>query len=64
MQGLLFHRVLRNAIKLRPATKNVRELIAESFAYHVIGKKLPKDVVKLVERSIAYAKNRIEKEKE
>lgn len=46
------------------ATKNVRELIAESFAYHVIGKKLPKDVVKLVERSIAYAKNRIEKEKE
>jgi hypothetical protein len=46
------------------ATKNVRELIAESFSFYVIGKKLPKDVVKLVERSISYAKTKIEKEKE
>ncbi len=46
------------------ATKNVRELIAESFAHHVVGKKLPKDVTKLIERTIAYAKAKIEKEKE
>lgn len=38
------------------ATKNVKELFAESFAYYCIKRKLPDAVLKLVERSISYAK--------
>lgn len=38
------------------ATKHYKELIAESFAYYLCGKALPKSVNKLVERTISYAK--------
>ena len=37
------------------ATTNVSELFAESFAHHLVGKKLPKDVTYLMERSIQSA---------
>lgn len=43
------------------ATKNVRELIAEAFAFYMIGKKLPEPVVKLLEKTIEYAKANREK---
>lgn len=46
------------------ATKNVKELIAESYSFYMIGKKLPDVVVKLVERSISYAKANREKTNE
>lgn len=36
------------------ATKNVKELIAESLAFYMTDKKLPKEVVALVERTISY----------
>lgn len=38
------------------ATVNVRELFAECFAFYMTGKKLPEPIVKLLERSISYAK--------
>lgn len=38
------------------ACKNVKELVAESFAYHIIGKKLPKQITKLVEKTISIGK--------
>lgn len=38
------------------ACKNVRELVAESFAYYVLGKKMPKALVKLTERTISIGK--------
>lgn len=38
------------------ATKNVRELFAESFSLHLTGKKLPDGIVRLLEKSISYAK--------
>lgn len=38
------------------ATKNYRELVAESFSMHLIGKELPKNVIKLLEKSISYVK--------
>ena len=46
------------------ATKSYKELLAESFAYYCVGKKLPKDIVKLVERTISYTKAKLEKEKQ
>ena len=38
------------------ATKHVKELIAESVAYRLSGKKLPKDVEALVDKTFSYAK--------
>ena len=38
------------------ATKNYRELLAESVAFYLVGKDLPADVTKLVERSLTYAR--------
>lgn len=38
------------------AATNVKELIAESFAFYMCKRKLPEKITKLVERSIAYAK--------
>lgn len=38
------------------ATKNVEETIAESFAYHMLGKKLPKSAAALMEKSLSYAR--------
>jgi hypothetical protein len=38
------------------ATVNVKELFAECFAFYMVGKKLPEPIVKLLEKSIAYAK--------
>lgn len=38
------------------ATKNYKELVAESFAFHLIGKKLPEPIVRLVEKTISLAK--------
>jgi hypothetical protein len=46
------------------ATVNVRELIAESFAFYMTKKKLPEPVTKLLERSIAYAKANHERPKD
>jgi len=43
------------------ATKNVKELFAEAFAFHMVGKKLPKDVQALLEKSLSYAKANHEK---
>lgn len=37
------------------ATTNVKELFAEAFAFYLTGKKLPKRVQKLIERSVTYA---------
>ncbi|QRE00073.1 hypothetical protein [Burkholderia phage BCSR5] len=38
------------------ACKNYKETIAEAFSYHLTGKKLPKEVVKLLEKSLSYTK--------
>jgi hypothetical protein len=38
------------------ATKNFRETIAESIAFHLTGTALPKSVVKLTERTLSLAK--------
>jgi hypothetical protein len=43
------------------STKNVKELFAEVFAFHMTGKKLPDAVVRLLEKSISYAKTQKEK---
>lgn len=37
------------------ATKNVEELFAEAFAFHMVKKKLPKSVGSLLENSLSYA---------
>lgn len=41
---------------MRVATKNFRELFAECFAFHLVGKKLPDPIVRLMEKTISYAK--------
>jgi len=38
------------------ATKNFKELIAESFAFRMVGKKLPKSVDALLDKTLSYAK--------
>lgn len=38
------------------ACKNFRETFAEAFAFYLVGMKLPKDVTKLVERTISYCR--------
>lgn len=43
------------------ATKNYKELFAESFALLMTGKKLPKNVQALMEKSLSYAKTNREK---
>jgi hypothetical protein len=43
------------------ATKNVHELFAESFAYYMVGKKLPKNIHALMERSLSNARANHEK---
>jgi hypothetical protein len=43
------------------ACKNYRETFAEAFAYRMVGKKLPKSVESLLDRSISYAKANHEK---
>lgn len=43
------------------ATVNVKELFAEVFALYMVGKKLPDSIVKLMEKSISYAKANREK---
>jgi hypothetical protein len=43
------------------ACKNVKELFAESFAFYMTNKKLPKNVIALLEKSISYAKVNREK---
>jgi hypothetical protein len=43
------------------ATKHVKELVAESIAYHLSGKKLPKEVESLVDKTFSYAKSNHEK---
>lgn len=43
------------------ATKNVRELFAESFAFRMAGKKLPKAVESLLDKSMSYARSNYEK---
>lgn len=46
------------------ATVNVKELVAEVFALYMSGKKLPEPIVKLLERTIAYAKANKDKKEE
>lgn len=46
------------------ATVNVKELVAESFAFYMTGRKLPEAILKLVEKTIAYAKANKDKEPE
>ena len=41
------------------ACKNFRETIAEAISLHLTGTKLPKNVVKLVERTISYVKTQM-----
>lgn len=41
------------------ATKNVEETFAESFAYYMIGKKLPASVEKLLEKSLSIIKDAV-----
>jgi len=43
------------------ATKSFKELLAESFAFHLTGIKLPTNIVKLLEKSIQMAKSQQEK---
>lgn len=43
-------------MKLCIATLNVKELFAECFAFYMTKRKLPEKVVKLLEKSISYAK--------
>lgn len=38
------------------ATRSYRELVAESISFYLVGKKLPKEVTALVERSLTYAR--------
>lgn len=44
------------------ATRNVRETFAEAFALYMTKKKMPEPIVKLLEKSIAYAKANRSKE--
>jgi hypothetical protein len=43
------------------ATKNVRELFADSVSFYLIGKSLPKTVTALVEKTLSYARSNHEK---
>jgi hypothetical protein len=43
------------------ATKNYKELFAESFAFRATGKELPKSVSALLDKSIPVARNALEK---
>jgi len=43
------------------ATKNYRETIAEAMAFHLTGKKLPANVVKLLEKTYSYCRTQSEK---
>lgn len=43
------------------ATKSYKELFAESFAFRMTGKKLPKNVEALLDKSISYARSNYEK---
>jgi hypothetical protein len=43
------------------ATKNVEELFAESFAFYMTKKKLPKNIEKLLENTLSYAKDMAKK---
>lgn len=45
-----------NPLVTQYATKSVRELFAESFAYYLTGRLIPEEVRELVEESISYAK--------
>lgn len=45
-----------NPLVTEYATKNYRELFAESFAYYMSGREVPEEVRDLVEESISYAK--------
>lgn len=38
------------------ATKNPKELFAEAFSLHLVGKKIPEGLVRLLEKSISHAK--------
>lgn len=38
------------------ATKNYKELVAESFAFYMVGKKQPEGLIRLLEKSISYCK--------
>jgi hypothetical protein len=46
------------------ATVNFKELFAECFAFYMVKKKLPEPIVKLMERSISYAKANRDKTKD
>ena len=46
------------------ATMNSKELFAECFAFYMVKKKLPEPIVKLLERSISYAKANRDKTKD
>lgn len=46
------------------ATKDVKETLAEAFAFTLTNKKMPEAIVKLVERTISYAKANREKSNE
>jgi hypothetical protein len=41
------------------ATTNVKELIAESIAFHLMGKKLPQGIANLVEKTLSVAKDQL-----
>lgn len=45
------------------ACKNVRECFAEAVSYHLTGKKLPANVVKLLEKTFSYCRMNAAKEK-
>lgn len=46
------------------ACKNYRECLAESVAYHLTGKKLPANVIKLLEKTYSYCRTQAEKEQQ
>ncbi|MET1764976.1 hypothetical protein ABXL13_20965, partial [Yersinia enterocolitica] len=39
------------------ATKNFKETLAEAVSWHLVGLKLPKEVVNLVEKTLSYVKS-------
>jgi hypothetical protein len=50
-----------NPIVSEYACKNPEELFAEAFSFSLVGKKLPKSVGKLLDKTLSYAKDRIKK---
>lgn len=46
------------------STKNYRETIAEAVSFHLTGKKLPANVVKLLEKTYSYCRTQAEKEQQ